>query len=98
MVGVGLQRALVPDLRNLVVAELAVGVADQIGDVGAVVLAERLQLFDGRGVIVAVIDRGVGEAITVNEFWIVDAGALVGLLFLAIRGRRRGVVAARGIG
>src|SRR5882672_5821318 len=36
MIRIGLQGALVPDLRNLVVAELAVGIADQIGDVGAV--------------------------------------------------------------
>ena len=42
--GIGLQRALVPDLRDLVVAELAIGVADQVGDVGAVVLSERLEL------------------------------------------------------
>ena len=47
MVRIGFQRALVPDLRDLVVTELAVGVADQIGDVGAVVMAERPQLLDG---------------------------------------------------
>ena len=46
VVRVGLQRALVPDLRDLVVAELAVGVADQVGDRGAVVVTERLQLSD----------------------------------------------------
>src|SRR5579862_2234703 len=39
MVRVGLQRALVPELRDLVVAKLAVGVADQIGDVGNVFMA-----------------------------------------------------------
>src|SRR5580704_3802256 len=38
MVGIGLQRALVPDLRDLVVAELAIGIADQVGDIGAIVL------------------------------------------------------------
>ena len=48
VVGICFQRALVPDLAELVVAELAVGVADQIGDVGAVVVAERLQLLDRR--------------------------------------------------
>src|SRR3984893_8736028 len=76
VVRVGLQRALVPDLRNLVVAELAIGVADQIGDVRAVVPAERLQLPDGRGVIVAVVYRGVSRAITLDESFIVDGGAL----------------------
>src|SRR5216117_2036105 len=30
MVRIGLQRALVPDLRELIVAELAVGIADQV--------------------------------------------------------------------
>src|SRR5690242_13418513 len=38
MVRIGLERALVPDLRHLVVAELAIGVADQISHVGTVVL------------------------------------------------------------
>jgi hypothetical protein len=38
VVRVGLQRALVPNLRDLVVAKLAIGVADQIGDGGAVVM------------------------------------------------------------
>jgi hypothetical protein len=36
VVRVGLQRALVPDLRDLVVTELPIGVADQIGDRGDV--------------------------------------------------------------
>src|SRR5580700_10569564 len=49
VVGVGLQRALVPDLRDLVVAELAIGVADQRGDRRGVVVAERLQLLDRGG-------------------------------------------------
>src|SRR6266540_3820094 len=34
VVRIGLERALVPDLRDLVVAELAIGVADQVGDGG----------------------------------------------------------------
>src|SRR5947199_6657771 len=60
VVRIGLQRALVPDLRDLVVAELAVGVADQVGDGGAVITAERLELRDRRGIVVAIVDRGVG--------------------------------------
>src|SRR3984893_12515335 len=47
VVRVGLQRALIPYLRDLVVAELALGVADQIGDSGDVVVTERLELLDG---------------------------------------------------
>jgi hypothetical protein len=65
VVRIGLERALVPDLRDLVVAELAIGIADQVGDGGAVVPAERLELRDCRGIVVAVVDRGVGGAITV---------------------------------
>src|ERR1700722_12720501 len=42
VVRIGFQRPLVPDLRELVVAELAVGIADQIGHVRMIVMAERL--------------------------------------------------------
>src|SRR6266851_10254179 len=99
VVRVGLERAQVPDLRNLVVAELAIGVADQIGNIGAVVLAERLQLPDGRGVVIAVIDRRIGRAIALDEPAIVDAGAVIVLLLflLGARRRRRRVVVARGM-
>src|ERR1700680_2330670 len=97
MVRIGLERALVPDLRHLVVAELAIGVADQIGDVGAVVLAERLQLLDGRAIVVAVVDRGIGLVITLKELRIVDARTLVVLLLflLGVRRRRSRIIAAR---
>src|ERR1700680_3588899 len=67
VVGIGFESALVPHLRDLVVAELSIGLADQIGDRGDVVVAERLQLLDGRGIVVAVINRGVGRAITLRE-------------------------------
>src|SRR5882724_82916 len=89
-VRVGLQRALIPDLRNLVVAEFAIGVTDQIRHIGTVVLAERLQLLDRRAVVVAVVNRGIGRAIALKEFRIVDAGALVLLLlyFLGVLGVR----------
>src|SRR5438309_72236 len=63
VVGVGFQRALVPDLAELVVAELAVGVADQIGHGGTVVVTKRLQLPDRGRIVVPVIDRGVGRAV-----------------------------------
>src|SRR3984893_16343783 len=73
VVRVGLQRALVPNLRDLVVAKLAIGVADQIGDGGAVVMTESLQLLDGGAIVIAVIDRGVGRAITFGECGVLDA-------------------------
>ena len=73
MVRVGFQRALVPDLREPVVAELAIGVADQVGDVGVVVVAERLELLDRGGIIVAVVDRRIGRAIALAKGGIVDS-------------------------
>ena len=77
VVRIGPQRTLVPDLRLLVVAELAIGVADQIGDVGTIVLAERLQLLDRGGIVVLVVDRGIGGMVAGQELLIVDRGALV---------------------
>ena len=76
VVRIGLERALVPDLRDLVVAELAIGVADQVGDGGLVVTAERLELRDRRSVVVALVDRGIGSAIAVGECGLLDAGGL----------------------
>src|ERR1700730_6453820 len=95
VVRVGLQRALVPDLRDLVVAELAVGVADQIGDRRGVVVAERLELIDRARVVVAVVDRGVGGAIALGELRILFARTRIARLLLAFlrrRGRGRVVV------
>src|SRR6185295_15406531 len=67
VVRIGLQRALVPDLRDLVVAELAIGVADQIGDRGVVVAMQRLQLIDRSGIFAAAVDRIIGGAIAGRE-------------------------------
>src|ERR1700688_2457991 len=105
VVGVGFESALVPHLRELVVAERAIGVADQIGDRGDVVVAERLQLLDGRGIVVAVIDRSVGGAITLGEGGVLVAGSdFAGLLLglgrlgrLCRGGRRRVVVWCCGV-
>src|ERR1051326_7821045 len=93
VVRIGFQRALVPDLRDLVVAELAVGVADQVGNRGAVVMAERLELLDRRAVIVAVVDRRIGRAIRIRKSRVAPRGVFAGFLFLlGIRRRRRIVV------
>src|SRR6476660_5782757 len=81
VVRVGLERTLIPGLRQLVVAELAVGVADQIGHVRMVVITERLQLIDGVGIFVAVIDRRIGGAIALRKSRIDDTG-LLGLFLL----------------
>jgi hypothetical protein len=42
MARIGFQRALVPDLREFVVAELAMGIADQIAHVRVIVVAKCL--------------------------------------------------------
>src|SRR5882757_10081722 len=89
VVRIVLERALVPDLRHLVVAELAIGIADKVGDGGAVVTAERFELRDRRGVVVAVVDGGIGGAIAVGESGLLDTRArFAGFLLLALVGRR----------
>src|ERR1700753_3734318 len=99
VVRIGLERALVPDLRELVVAELAVGVGDQVGAGGGVLAAERLQWLDGGGVVVVIVDRGVSGVIARHETGVVEARALVVLLLitlLAVGSRRRRVVVTCG--
>src|ERR1700677_3523074 len=73
------QCPLVPDLRELVVAELAIGVTDEVGHVRVIVVAERLKLLDRGSIIVAIIDRRIGRAIPLSKCGIVDAGVLIGL-------------------
>src|ERR1700751_1925524 len=92
VVGIGRQRALIPDPRELVVAELAVGVADQVGDGGIVVMSERLELIDRGRIILTVVDGGIGGAIVAGEFCVVLAllarDQLRALLALLARGGR----------
>src|SRR5579871_1709002 len=89
VVRIGLQRALIPDLGQFVVAELAIGVADQIGDVGVVVMAKRVELIDCRGIVVPLIDRVVGGAVALPERGIIEEGMLFTLLGPMARSRRR---------
>ena len=98
MVRVGFQRALVPDLREPVVAELAIGIADQIGDVGMVVMAERLELPDGRGIIVAVVDRRIGRAVAAGKPGSSTLDCLLGFFlgFWVVRPAGAGLVSGGG--
>src|SRR4029078_1357741 len=80
VVRIGFQRALVPDLRKFVVAKLAIGVTHQIGDVRMIVVAERLELIDRSGIVVAIVNRRVSGAITLAERGVVEQGLLAGLL------------------
>src|SRR4029453_12890344 len=86
VVRVILERALVPGLGKLVVAELAIGVADQICDIGAVVMAEHLELVDGGSKVVALVDRGVGGAIACRETLLFDGRGLLALLLGVLGG------------
>src|ERR1700722_5060788 len=79
MVRIRFQCPLVPDLRELVVAELTIGVADKDGHVRVFVVAERLKLLDRGGIVVAIIDRRIGRAIPLSKSGIVDAGVLTSL-------------------
>src|SRR5258707_4019480 len=76
MIRICFQGALVPDLRKLVVAELAIGIADQIGHIRPIVVAERLQLLYRRGIVIAVVDRRIGSAVPVGEGGVVEKGLL----------------------
>ena len=101
MVGVGFERGFVPDLRILEVAELAVGVADVIGDVGMRVAAERMHGGDA-ALIIAGEDQLPGGAIVTQKFRVgllllllLDKAAV--LFFLLAVVRRRRVVGAHGV-
>ena len=75
MVGIGGERVLVPVFGVVVAAELAAGVADERGDVGMFVMADRVQRRDAAFVIAAVIDQGVGGMVAGEE--ILGGGGLV---------------------
>ena len=76
MVRIGFQRPLIPDLRELVVAEFAIGITDQIGHVRMIVVAERPQLLDGVGIFISVIDGPIGFAVTLGKSGVVEQGLL----------------------
>src|ERR1700733_4169715 len=82
MVRIGLQRALAPNLRELVIADFAIGIADQVRDVRVIVMAKRLKLLDRRIIIVALIDRRIGGAIAPRKGGIVEQRLFPGLLLL----------------
>src|SRR5262249_56763975 len=87
VVGIGLQRALIPDLRKFVVAKLAIGVADQVGNGGVVVVAQRLELIDPAGVILAIVNGRIGRVVALGEFGVLPALLArdqFGTLFLAL--------------
>ena len=79
MVWIGFECALIPDLRELVVAELAIGVPDQIGDIRIIVVAERRQLFDRGTIVISFVNRCIRRAVTLSKGWIVDTGPVVSL-------------------
>src|SRR5262245_49901284 len=67
VVRVGGERLLVPKLRILGAAKLAARKADQVGDVGMVVAAERAQRDDRARIILPPVDQVVGVPVAVEE-------------------------------
>src|SRR5437763_6678 len=63
-----------------------------------VVTTERLELLDGRGVVVAIVDRRIGRAISIGERRVATRGVFARFLFLALGVRRRRIVVGRGPG
>ena len=80
MVRIGFERALIPNLRELVIAKLSVRIADQVGDVCIIVVAERPKLFDRRGIVVVVVDRRIGCSVASNEGGVTEEGLFVSFL------------------
>src|SRR6516225_1119596 len=85
MVRIGFERALIPDLREFVVAELAIGITDQIGDIRGVIVAQRPELIDGGSVVVTVVNRRIGRLVALNEGGVAEEGLPGGLLCPMVR-------------
>src|ERR1700751_549362 len=77
MIRIGLQRALIPDLRELVVAQLAIGIANEVRHVRVVIVAERPELNNGRGIVMPIIDRVISRAVSLPEGGIIKERLLV---------------------
>src|SRR5262245_405284 len=83
VLGIGGERAFVPNLGVVVAAELAARIADQVGDVRVVVVAKRLQRGDTRHVIVLLVDDGMRGLVAVDELLLRLLLLLLGGLLLA---------------
>src|ERR1051325_7316267 len=79
------ERALVPDLGILVAAELAAGIADQVGDIRVVIVAERFELVDAGRVVVLLVDHRVRGLVAVDEL-LLGFLLLLGGFFLLLGG------------
>src|ERR1700758_1429880 len=86
MVRVGLQRELIPDLGELVVAKLAIGIADQVGDIGVVVMTERVELVDRSRIVMPVVDRVIRGSVPLLESGIIKERLVIGFLALVMGG------------
>src|SRR5258706_7942794 len=67
VVRVGLQRAFIPDLRDLVVAELAIGERNNTRLSSTHCTTSYVVFLFHGDIVVAVVDRGIGRAITPGE-------------------------------
>src|SRR5262245_5724901 len=96
MVWIGLEGSLIPDLGLVVVAHLAVCVADIIGDIGVIITAERMH-GGNAGLVLAVKNELAGCPVVAQEFLLGqllflllnDTLVLFLLFLLAVVGGRR---------
>jgi len=95
MVRICFQGALVPDLRKLVVAELAIGISDQIGHIRVIVVAERLQLLDSGSIVVAFVNGRIGRTVALSKRRVVEVARLLRKIITPLHPQFRGA-AARG--
>src|SRR5689334_17202522 len=103
VVGIGGERLLVPDFRVFILAELAVGVADVIGDIGMLVVADGVHGGDA-ALIVADENHFARGAIVAQKLCgglrgggLLDHAGFLFLLLAAVVGRDRWVVGAHGV-
>ena len=85
MVGIHGERFVVPVFGIVVAAELAAGIADERGDIGMVILAERAQRRDPVNVIGLVVNERVGRVVVFEEVLLDRAVLVTRLRLLGMR-------------
>jgi len=89
------QRAFIPNLRKRVIAELAIGISDQIGHIRVIVVGERLQLLDRRSIVIALVNGRIGRTVALSKRRVVEVARLLRKIITPLHPQFRGA-AARG--
>ena len=95
VIRIGFQRAFIPNLRKRVIAELAIGISDQIGHIRVIVVAERLQLLDSGSIVVAFVNGRIGRTVALSKRRVVEVARLLRKIITPLHPQFRGA-AARG--